>query len=99
MEHKGLINEDMLELEAQRKDEERQEEEVTEEQKRFMTWKMARGTSLLEDPNIEWYTKVAVAVQNEVQCYHVIYDEKKSATTQISLNHLHKIVDSTESSK
>ena len=43
MEHKELINEDMLKLETQRKDEERQEEEeVTEEQKRFMMWKMAR---------------------------------------------------------
>ena len=62
-------------------------------------WKMARGTSLFEDPNVERYTKVAVAVQNEVQYYHVIYDEKKSATTQISLNHLHKIVDRIESSK
>ena len=32
-----LTNEDLMELEAQRKDEERQEEEVTEEQKRFTT--------------------------------------------------------------
>ena len=30
-----LANEDLMELEAQRKDEERQEEEVTEEPKRF----------------------------------------------------------------
>ena len=46
---------------------------------------MARGFSLFEeallvfeaqDPNVEWYTKVATAVQNAVQCYHVIYDEK-----------------------
>ena len=32
-----LTNEDRMELEAQREDEERQEEEVTEEQKRFTT--------------------------------------------------------------
>ena len=89
----------MLKLETQRKDEERQEEEVTEEQKRFMMWKMARGTSLSEDPNVERYTKVAGAVQDEVQCDHVIYDEKKRATTQTSLDHLHKIVDRIESSK
>ena len=99
-EHKELINEDMLKLETQRKDEERQEEEeVTEEQKRFMMWKMARWTSLSEDPNVEQYTKVAGAVQDEVQCFHVFYDEKKRATTQTSLDHLHKTVDRIESSK
>ena len=97
---RSFINEDMLNLEAQRKDEETQkEEEVTEEQKRFMMWKMARGTFLCEDPNIERYTKFAVAVENEVQYYHVIYDEKKRATTQTSLDHLHKIVHRIESSK
>ena len=31
MQHEALTNEDLMELEAQRKDEERQEEEVTEE--------------------------------------------------------------------
>ena len=38
-----------------------------------------------QDPNIERYTKVAAAVQNAIQCYRVIYDEKKRATTQTSL--------------
>ena len=39
-----LTNEDFMELEAQRKGKERQEEEeVTEEPKRFMTQVMARG--------------------------------------------------------
>ena len=57
-----------MELEAQRKDEERQkEEEVTKEPKRFMTQEMARGFSLLEeaslvfetqDPNIEPKTTI-----------------------------------------
>ena len=82
-----LPNEDLMELEAQRKDEERQEEEeVTEEPKRFTMQKMARGFSLFEEallvfeaqnPNVEWYTKVAAAVQNAIQCYHVIYGKKK----------------------
>ena len=47
---------------------------------------MARRFSLFEevllvfeaqDPNAEQYTEVAAAVQNAVQCYRVIYDEKK----------------------
>ena len=87
VQHEELTNEDLMELEAQRKDEERQEEEdVTEEPKRFTTQEMARGFSLSEEallvfesqyPNIEWYLKVATAVQNAIQCYRVICDEKK----------------------
>ena len=98
-----------MELEAQRKDEERrQEEEVTEEPKRFMIKEMARGFSLFEErllvfeaqnPNIEQYTKVAAAVQNAIQGYHVIYDKKKRATTQTSLDRFFKRVDRIESSK
>ena len=38
-----------MELEGQRKDEERQEEEATEEPKRFMTQEMARRFSLFEE--------------------------------------------------
>jgi len=42
-----FISEDLLKLEAQRKDKERQEEEeVTEEPKRFTTQEMARGFPL-----------------------------------------------------
>ena len=76
-----------MELEAQRKNEERQEEEkVTEELKRFTLKEMAREFSLFEeallvfeaqDLNVEQYMKVAAAVQNAIQCYRVIYDEKK----------------------
>ena len=49
---------------------------------------MARGFSSFEeallvfeaqDPNVEWYAKVAAAIQNVIQCYHVIYDEKKKS--------------------
>ena len=47
VQYEVLTNEDLMELEAQRKDEERQEEEeVTEEPKRFMMQEMARGCSL-----------------------------------------------------
>ena len=75
-----------MELECQRKDGGRQEEEVTEEPKRFMMQKMARGFSLFEeevlvfeaqDQNVERYMKVAAAVQNAIQCHRVTYDEKK----------------------
>ena len=57
---------------------------------------MVRGFSLFEkallvceaqDQNVEWYTKVAVAVQNAIQCCHVIYDKKKRDTAQTSLIH------------
>ena len=88
VQHEELTNEDLMELEAQRKDKERQEEEeVTEELKRLTTQEMARGFSLFEealfvfeaqDLNVEQYTKVVAAVQNAIQCYCVIYDEKKS---------------------
>ncbi|TEA29453.1 hypothetical protein DBR06_SOUSAS510002, partial [Sousa chinensis] len=49
VQHDELTNEDLMELEAQRKDEERQEEEVTEELKRFTRQEMARGFSLFEE--------------------------------------------------
>ena len=69
---------------------------------------MARGFPLCEeallvfeaqDPNIEQYTKVAAAVQSAIQCYCVIHDEKKRATTKTSLDHFFKRVDRIESSK
>ena len=69
---------------------------------------MARGFSLCEearlvfevqDPNVEWYMKVAAVVQNAIHCHRVIYDEKKRATTQTSLDHFFKRVHSIESSK
>ena len=67
------------ELEAQRKDEERQKEEVTEESKSFTTQEMARRFSLFEeaqDQNIGRYRKVAAGIHNTIQGYHVICDEK-----------------------
>ena len=55
--------------------------------------------------NVEWYTKVPVAIQNAIHCYYVIYDEKRkkkqntSAITQTSLDHFYKRVDRIDSSK
>ena len=47
VQYEAITNEDLMQLEAQRKDEERQEEEeVTKEPKRFMMQEMARGCSL-----------------------------------------------------
>ena len=43
--------------------------------------------------------KVASAVQNANQCYHVTHDEKKRVTTHILLDHFFKKVDRIESSK
>ena len=69
---------------------------------------MARGFSLFEEAmlvfeaqhlNVERYMKVSAAVQNAIQCYRVIYEEEKRATTQTSLDHFFKRVDRMESSK
>ena len=76
--------EDLMELEAQRKDGERQGEE--EEPRRFTRQEAVRGFSLFEeallifeaqDLNVEQYRRVAPAVPNAAKCYHNIYDEKK----------------------
>ena len=70
--------------------------------RRFTAQEMAKGFSLFEKarlafeaqaPNTEWYMKVVAAVQNEIQCYYVIYDEKKRATTQTSLDHFLKKIE------
>ena len=70
--------------------------------KRFTAQEMARGFSLLEeallvfeaqDLNIEPYKKFAAIIHNAIQCYYVIYDEKKRATTQTSLDHFFKKIE------
>ena len=76
-----------MKLEAQRKDKERQEEEeVTEDLKRFTMQEMARGLSVsdeallvfeAQEPNIEQYIKATAAVENAIQCYCVICDQEK----------------------
>ena len=81
-----LTNEDLMELQAQRKNERRQEEDITEQLKRFIMQEMPRGFSLFEeallvfeaqDLDAEQYTEIAAAVQNAFQCYPVIYDERR----------------------
>ena len=56
--------------------------------KRFTMQEIARGFSLFEeallvfevhDLNVEWYTKVAITVQNAIQCYCVICDDKNKS--------------------
>ncbi|KAM9486515.1 tigger transposable element-derived protein 1-like [Clarias gariepinus] len=104
-----LTNEDLMELEAQRQEEERlDEDDVMEEPKRFTKQEMARGFSLFEkalsvfeaqDPNVERYTKMAAAVQNAIQCYRCIYEEKKRGTMQTSMNRFFKRVDRIKSYK
>ena len=73
VQHKELTNEDLMEWEAQGKDEERQEEEVTEELKRLTAQEMSRGSCLSEeallvfgakDPAVEGYTKVTTAFKS-----------------------------------
>ena len=84
-----------MDLEAQRKDEDRQEEEVTEELKRFIIQEMANGfffeEALLvfetQDLNVDWYMKVAAAVQQAIQCYHVIHDEEKKKKKLLLRHH------------
>lgn len=68
-----------MELEAERKGKERQEE-ITEEPKVFIMQEMPRGFSLFEealfwrhqDLNIGQYTKIAAAIPNAIPCYRVI---------------------------
>ena len=84
-----MSSEDLMELEAQRKDEERQDEEdVVEEPERFMIQEMARGLSLFEevllvfealDLNSEQYMKAATAIQSANQCYHAVYDKDRKS--------------------
>ena len=52
-----------------------------------------------QDPNIEQDRKVTAAVQNAIQCYRVIYKERKRAATQTSLSPFLQRVDRIESSK
>ena len=100
MQQKKLTNEDLMELEAQRKCKERQE--VTEEI-HYAGNSSLFGEALLvfevQDTNTKWQTKVAAAVQNAIECYCVIYEEKNRATTQTSLEHFFKKVDRIESNK
>ena len=92
MQHKVLTNEDLMEFEVQRMDQQRQEEEVIEELKRFRIQEMTRGFSFFEeallvveaqDQNIEWYMKVAAATQNAIQCYMSSKMRKKKKASSL----------------
>ena len=72
---------------------------MLETAKGFSLFEEALLVSEAQDWNVEQYMKVATAVQNAIQCYRVIYDEEKRATTQISLDHVFKRIDRIESSK
>ena len=72
VQHEELTNDDLMELEVQGQNEERQVKEVTKEPKRFMVQETARAFSLFEeallvseaqDLNAERYTKVAGAIR------------------------------------
>lgn len=51
------------------------------------------------DLNVEQYEGRSSCSQNAMQCYHEIYEEKRWAMTQTSLDRFFKRVDRTESSK
>ena len=64
-----------------------EKEQVTEDEKRVKMQEMAREFSLFDGvllvfeaqgQNTEQYRKVASAIQNAIQAYRVIYDEKRS---------------------
>ena len=86
--HKELTDEDLMELEAQRKDEEtagRRSDWRTEE---IPDAGNGRGISLPEevllvfealDLNSEQYTKAATAIQSANQCYRVVYDKDRKS--------------------
>ncbi|XP_067944942.1 tigger transposable element-derived protein 1-like [Watersipora subatra] len=89
-----LSNQDLIELEAQQRVEEEEEEETPVPMKKFETKLLAEGFSLidkaialfeLQNQNIERCTKVANQLNDTIQCYRIIFDEKK--TVQSSLDH------------
>ena len=73
MPHEKQTGEDLMELEAQRKDKEGQEEEITEELKRFITQEMIREFSLLgqalfvlETQGMRWLYTITISVDTNV---------------------------------
>jgi hypothetical protein len=91
-----MSNETLMKLEDQRnKDDVSEEEQETEPPKRFKTKQLAecfnmidKGLAGLEaqDPNTERFAKVFRAVRDAIASYKLIYDEKKKATVQISVD-------------
>ena len=89
VQHEKLTNE-VLELEAQRKDRERQEEDVIEERQRFRTQEMAKGFSssgeaLLvfeaQDPNTKCTQRLQLPFRIQSSSTMLSMMRKKRATT------------------
>ncbi|XP_068247804.1 tigger transposable element-derived protein 1-like [Palaemon carinicauda] len=92
-----MSNQDLMELEAQQRVEEEEEEETPVPMKKFETKLLAEGFSLIDkaialfeqqDPNIERCTKVANQLNDAIQCYRIIYDEKKEENCAIVVRSL-----------
>lgn len=87
MKYDELTNEDLIDLEAQRHLEEKNENEEMEEIKKKFTLKGLAGVfskvnvTLLElkamDQNVERFKKVERQMNEVLQCYREIYEEKK----------------------
>ena len=96
MQRKELTNEALMDLGAQRKDEERQRKQKELKNRRDCNARDGQGIEEallafeIQDLNLEWYTKVAAAVQNAIQRYRVIYEEGRRATTQMPWNHFYQ---------
>ena len=84
VQRKGLINEDLMELESRKNNGERQgKEKVIEEPERATIQEMARDSLYLRSNFLRHQTQhrmvhnLATAIQNAVQGYHATYDEGK----------------------
>ncbi|XP_068243744.1 tigger transposable element-derived protein 1-like [Palaemon carinicauda] len=90
-----LSHEDLMELdEMQRQEDNENSEEEPPPVKKFDTKLLADAFSKIEealsifesqDPNVERFTKVSTSVHDAINCYNVIYDERKRKTKQTSL--------------
>nr|XP_020665086.1 tigger transposable element-derived protein 1 [Pogona vitticeps]XP_020665087.1 tigger transposable element-derived protein 1 [Pogona vitticeps] len=90
-----LTNEDLIELEAQQRLEEAEEEEKVEVQKKFTVKGLAGvfskvNAALLElegmDPNVERFTRVEQQMNELLRCYREIYEEQKKLTKQTTIS-------------
>ncbi|KAK4309429.1 hypothetical protein Pmani_018926 [Petrolisthes manimaculis] len=95
-----LTNDELRELEKQRKEVE--EEEVEVPTKHFQTKLMAQAFALVDvamaifesqDINEERNAKVSSAVHDALKCYSVIYEEMRKAVTPLSLKSFFQWVD------
>ncbi|XP_014386190.1 PREDICTED: zinc finger protein 530-like [Myotis brandtii] len=94
-----LCIEDLIQLKQQLIEE---EDTPTPEPKRFTSKELAGAFAMIEDalarfeaqdPNIDRYTKVARGVMDSLQCYKEIWEDKKKASFQTSLEHYFKKVE------